>query len=97
MFEDKSEIIRLASVHKTYLMGSDGAPALRGVDLIIKEGEFITILGNSGCGKTTLLNIIGTIDKPSKGDLYICGVKVKYDTDEDLLANVRLSRIGFVF
>ena len=52
-------------------------PALRGVNVTIREGEFITILGTSGGGKTTLLNIIGTIDKPSKGDIYICGLRIK--------------------
>lgn len=96
-FDDNTEIITIANLHKTYLMGIDGVPALRGVDLSVKEGEFITILGNSGCGKTTLLNIIGTIDKPSKGDLYICGLKVQYNTHEETLASIRLSKIGFVF
>jgi putative ABC transport system ATP-binding protein len=55
-------------------------PALRGVNVTVNEGEFITILGTSGGGKTTLLNIIGTIDKPSKGDVYICGLRIKHST-----------------
>jgi putative ABC transport system ATP-binding protein len=95
--EENPEIIRVTNVHKTYLLGIDGAPALRGVDLAVKEGEFITILGNSGGGKTSLLNIMGTIDKPSKGDLYICGVKVMYNTKDEILANIRLNKLGFVF
>lgn len=70
---DKDEIISIRNIHKTYLLGVEGVTALRGVSFDIKEGEFIIILGTSGGGKTTLLNIIGTIDKPTKGDIFICG------------------------
>ncbi len=80
--EDAKEVIRLVNVHKTYLLGLEGVPALRGVNLAIKDGDFISILGTSGGGKTTLLNIIGTIDKPSKGDVYICGLRIKYSTKD---------------
>lgn len=80
--DHSKEIIRLVNVHKTYLLGLEGVPALRGVNLTIKDGEYITILGTSGGGKTTLLNIIGTIDKPSKGDVYICGLRIKYSTKD---------------
>ena len=73
--EGTKEVIKLLNVHKTYLLGLEGVPALRGVNLTINDGEFITILGTSGGGKTTMLNIIGTIDKPSKGDVYICGLR----------------------
>lgn len=79
-FKRAEEVIKLVNVHKTYLLGLEGVPALRGVNLSIKAGEFITILGTSGGGKTTMLNIIGTIDKPSKGDVYICGLRIKYST-----------------
>lgn len=72
-------------------------PALRGVGLTINDGEFITILGTSGGGKTTLLNIIGTIDKPSKGDVYICGLRIKSTTKDSLLASIRLNKLNFVF
>lgn len=75
--EDTNEVIKIVNCHKTYLLGIEGVPALRGVNVTINEGEFITILGTSGGGKTTLLNIIGTIDKPSKGDIYICGLRIK--------------------
>lgn len=80
--EDTKEVIKLVNVHKTYLLGLEGVPALRGVNLSIKDGEFVTILGTSGGGKTTMLNIIGTIDKPSKGDVYICGLRIKYSTKD---------------
>jgi putative ABC transport system ATP-binding protein len=90
-------VIKIVNVHKTYLLGIEGVPALRGVNVTIKEGEFITILGTSGGGKTTLLNIIGTIDKPSKGDIYICGLRIKQSTKDSLLASIRLNKLGFVF
>ena len=95
--EQSKEVIKLVNVHKTYLLGLEGVPALRGVNLTIKDGEFITILGTSGGGKTTMLNIIGTIDKPSKGDVYICGLRIKYSTKDQLLASIRLNKLGFVF
>ena len=80
--ENAKEVIKLVNVHKTYLLGLEGVPALRGVNLTIMDGEFITILGTSGGGKTTMLNIIGTIDKPSKGDVYICGLRIKHSTKD---------------
>lgn len=80
------EVIKIINVHKTYLLGIEGVPALRGINVTINEGEFITVLGTSGGGKTTLLNIIGTIDKPSKGDVYICGLRIKHSTNDTLLA-----------
>ena len=95
--EDSVEVIKLVNVHKTYLLGIEGVPALRGVGLTINDGEFITILGTSGGGKTTMLNIIGTIDKPSKGDVYICGLRIKNSTKDSLLASIRLNKLGFVF
>ena len=95
--ENSTEVIKLINVHKTYLLGLEGVPALRGVNLTIMDGEFITILGTSGGGKTTMLNIIGTIDKPSKGDVYICGLRIKYSTKDELLASIRLNKLGFVF
>ena len=66
-------IIRCENLHKTYLLGLEGVPALRGVSMSVKRGEFICIFGTSGGGKTTLLNLLGTIDKPTKGHLTICG------------------------
>ena len=95
--ENTKEVIKIVNVHKTYLLGIEGVPALRGVGLTIQDGEFISILGTSGGGKTTLLNIIGTIDKPSKGDVYICGLRIKFSTKDTLLASIRLNKLGFVF
>jgi len=95
--ETSREVIKIVNVHKTYLLGIEGVPALRGVNVTVQEGEFIAILGTSGGGKTTLLNIIGTIDKPSKGDVYICGLRIKFSTADTLLASIRLNKLGFVF
>jgi putative ABC transport system ATP-binding protein len=73
--EDEDVIIRCDNIHKTYLLGIEGVPALRGVSLTIKRGEFVCIFGTSGGGKTTMLNVLGTIDKPTRGYLHICGTK----------------------
>lgn len=65
-FDDKNIIISAENLHKTYLFGLEGVAALRGVTVNIRQGEFVIILGNSGGGKTSLLNILGTIDKLTK-------------------------------
>jgi len=98
--DDVSEdelVIRIENIHKTYLLGVEGVPALRGVSLNIKRGEFVVIFGLSGGGKTTLLNIIGTIDKPTKGELYLCGHRIDSNTTDETLSFLRLKKIGFVF
>jgi len=76
--DDEAEeeyVIVVNNVHKTYLLGVEGVPALRGVTLNVRRGEFIVCLGKSGSGKTSLLNIIGTIDKPTKGYIKIAGTR----------------------
>jgi putative ABC transport system ATP-binding protein len=69
----------------------------RGVSLTVNHGEWVIIFGTSGGGKTSLLNIIGTIDKPTKGEMKICGETIRPKTKDDVLANIRLSKLGFVF
>jgi putative ABC transport system ATP-binding protein len=69
----------------------------KGVTFSVMSGEFIIILGTSGCGKTTLLNLLGSIDLPTKGDVTICGQKIKPSTEDKFLASLRLSYLGFVF
>eukprot|EP00742_Colponemidia_sp_Colp-10_P006441 GILJ01006900.1.p1 GENE.GILJ01006900.1~~GILJ01006900.1.p1 ORF type:complete len:384 (-),score=56.67 GILJ01006900.1:303-1454(-) len=91
------DIVTLKNVHKTYLLGVEGVPALRGVTVNIKKGEFVVILGTSGGGKTTMLNVIGTIDKPTKGEVTICGIRINSNTPDDKLAALRLDRLAFVF
>ena len=95
--KQKEDIIVLRNIHKTYLIGIEGVPALRGVSLKVKKGEFLTIFGTSGGGKTTLLNIIGTIDTPSRGDVKIFDKLIKSDTSDKDLSNIRLNNISFVF
>ena len=90
-------IIQLRNIHKSYLIGVEGVPALRGVSLKVKYGEFLVILGTSGGGKTTLLNIIGTIDAPSRGDLKIFNSNIKSYTNDNFLSLIRLNELAFVF
>ena len=90
-------IIKLDNLQKTYLLGVEGVPALRGVSLEIARGEFVCVFGTSGGGKTTLLNILGTIDKPTKGSLEICGNRITANTEDAVTAGLRLRNIGFVF
>ena len=93
MSRDPETIISLNNVHKTYLLGVEGVPALRGISLDIKKGEWVVIYGTSGGGKTSLLNIVGTIDKPTKGELEICGVKINDRTPDQILSRLRLEKL----
>jgi len=95
--DDKDVIISMKNIHKTYLLGIEGVAALRGVSLTIKRGEFVCIFGTSGGGKTTMLNLIGTIDKPTKGEMFLCGARINQNTPDEQLSLIRLSKIGFVF
>ncbi|HHE04650.1 MAG TPA: ABC transporter ATP-binding protein, partial [candidate division WOR-3 bacterium] len=91
-----SDLIKLKSVKKKYLLGTTEVNALRGVDLIIKRGEFTSIMGPSGSGKSTLMHIMGCLDTPTEGIYYLDGEKVS-DFDDDALAEIRKKKIGFVF
>lgn len=89
--------IELKKVKKIYQMGDDvEVHALRGVDLNIKAGEFAAIMGASGSGKSTMMNIIGCLDSVTEGDYYLDGVHVN-DLDKLQLADIRNHKIGFVF
>lgn len=90
-------VVHMENIHKTYLIGVEGVPAIRGISLDVKRGEWLTIYGTSGGGKTSLLNILGTIDKPTKGELMICGTKINANTKDSVLADLRLKKLGFVF
>jgi putative ABC transport system ATP-binding protein len=89
-------LIRIENVHKSYLMGKEAVPALRGVSLEIQQGDFVCLMGPSGSGKTTLLNIVGGLDEPSRGHISIEGENL-VALDEDALAKLRLQKMGFIF
>jgi putative ABC transport system ATP-binding protein len=88
--------VEAENLHKSYVLGSAAIGALRGVDLIVRRGEFVALMGPSGCGKTTLLNLIGATDLPSRGRLLVDGVDLAGLTD-DALADLRRDRLGIVF
>ncbi len=98
-FESKSSqdvLLELKGLYKIYTMGSVEVQALRGIDLVIEKGEFISIMGTSGSGKSTLMNIVGCLDRPTKGNYFLEGIDIKEKT-EDELSYIRNQKIGFVF
>ena len=92
----KKAIIDIRDMKRNFLMGNETVHALKGIDLTIREGEFVTIMGPSGSGKSTLLNILGCLDRPSSGDYILDGISVK-DMSKNELATVRNTKIGFIF
>lgn len=89
-------IVKLVNVKKAYRIGSVITWALRGVNLEVKRGEFVSVMGPSGSGKTTLLNMIGLLDKPTTGKVIIDGILAS-SLNSKQLAAVRNRKIGFVF
>jgi putative ABC transport system ATP-binding protein len=89
-------IIIVDNIHKSYLMGKEAVPALRGVSLDINPGEFVCLMGPSGSGKTTLLNIVGGLDEPSRGHVLVQGENL-VALSENNLALLRLEKMGFIF
>ncbi|MGE5575271.1 MAG: ABC transporter ATP-binding protein [Ignavibacteria bacterium] len=88
-------VVEAINVRKTYMLGKIPVEALRGVNLKVEPGDFVSILGPSGSGKSTMLNLIGALDKPTAGTLLIDGVDISKLNDNQL-AQIRL-KIGFVF
>lgn len=89
-------MLELKNIKKTYAVGGEEVHALRGVDIQFRESEFVAILGHSGCGKTTMLNIIGGLDQYTEGDLVINGRSTKDYSDRDW-DTYRNHSVGFVF
>jgi putative ABC transport system ATP-binding protein len=91
-----AQVVELQEISKTYTLGTNNIHALRGVNLSIKKGDFLTIMGASGSGKSTLLNLIGCLDIPTKGVIKVNSVDLSKLNDEQLTA-IRRSSVGFIF
>ncbi|MDX6446259.1 MAG: putative transport system ATP-binding protein [Blastocatellia bacterium] len=89
-------VIQLEHIHKTYTMGDVEVHALRGISLTINEGGFVAIMGASGSGKSTTMNIIGCLDRPTRGQYVLDGENVS-GMSKDERADIRCQKIGFVF
>lgn len=89
-------IIEVRNLKKDFYLGEITVHALRGVDLVIKEGDFVAIMGASGSGKSTMLNIMGCLDKPTSGDYLLDGISVS-GLSKNQLADLRNRKLGFVF
>lgn len=89
-------IIQVDNVHKSYLMGKEAVPALRGVTIEVQQGEMLCLMGPSGSGKTTLLNLLGGLDEPGRGHIIIEGQNI-VSMKEEQVARLRLEKMGFIF
>lgn len=89
-------VISLSDIRKSYYLGRQELPVLKGIDLTINTNEYVALMGPSGSGKSTLMNILGCLDTPTKGK-YILNNKDVSKMQDDELADVRNTEIGFVF
>src|SRR5713226_8546498 len=89
-------VIQVEDVHKSYDLGETKVHALRGVDMTIQPGEFVAIMGSSGSGKSTFMNMLGCLDKPTSGNYVMEGTNVS-SLDKKQLAAIRNRKLGFVF
>ncbi len=94
--DDSTAVIDIQGITKTYHVGELDLNVLKGIDLRIEPGEFISIMGPSGSGKSTLMNILGALDQPTTGEYHLDGIDVS-ELSEHELARIRNKKIGFVF
>ncbi|ADG69295.1 ABC transporter related protein [Planctopirus limnophila DSM 3776] len=87
---------RLIDIHKTYQLGEHLVRALRGVSVDFPEGDYVAIMGSSGSGKSTMLNLLGALDRPTDGHYILAGHDVS-ELDDDQLSEIRNKLIGFIF
>jgi putative ABC transport system ATP-binding protein len=91
-----SPLIQVTDLGKTYQVGDIAIPALSGVNLAVDTGEFVSIMGSSGSGKSTFMNILGCLDVPTAGSYFLDGISIE-TLSRDELARIRNQKIGFVF
>ena len=91
-----ADVIRIQGLTRTYIMGANEVHALDGIDLTIAKGEMVAVMGASGSGKSTMMNMLGCLDNPTSGSYELDGERVEV-MDRNQLADLRNRRIGFVF
>lgn len=91
-----TEILRIQGLHKRYSHDSAEVHALKGVDLVVRQGDFVSLMGPSGSGKSTLLNVLGCLDRPSEGTYHLGGEDVS-GMGDDQLSSIRSRYLGFIF
>lgn len=93
---ESEAVVDIRNMRKTYVMGSQEVHALRGVNMTFRRGSFWAIMGQSGSGKSTMLNMLGCLDRPTSGNYFLEGQDVSKLNDDDL-SDIRLKHLGFVF
>ena len=93
---DNLNLIQVKDVTKKYRLGSNEVEVLHGINLEVKDGEFVSVMGQSGSGKTTLMNIIGMLDRPTDGSILIKGIDITKKSQKELV-EFRRRTVGFVF
>ena len=91
-----AEVLQTTGLRKQYLMGEVTVDALRGIDFVVPQGQFVAIMGPSGAGKSTLLHLMGGLDTPSDGDVVLGGKRLAHLSDDEITI-VRRRQVGFIF